>query len=89
MRKNASLSSALKRAARSPEPEPVGTVVAPAAQAHPIAPSRHGKKVISGFFDPAVSRSVRQLALERDASVQQLLEEAITDLLRKYGQRVS
>lgn len=46
--------------------------------------SRRGLKVISGHFDPAVSRQFKQLALERDDTVQGLLAEAINDLFTKY-----
>lgn len=50
----------------------------------PAPPSRRGLKVVSGHFDPAVSRQFRQLALERDETVQGLLAEAINDLFVKY-----
>jgi hypothetical protein len=46
--------------------------------------SRRGLKVISGHFDPAVSRQFKQLALDRDDTVQGLLAEAINDLFVKY-----
>jgi len=48
-------------------------------------PSRIGKKVIAGHFDPAVSKQLRQMALEEDSTVQALLTEAINDLFAKYG----
>lgn len=35
--------------------------------------SRKGKKVIAGYFDPAVSKQLKQLALEHDTTVQALL----------------
>ena len=47
--------------------------------------SRHGKKAIAGFFDPAVSRQLKQIGLEKDRSVQELLREALNDLFQKYG----
>lgn len=50
-------------------------------------PSRQGKKAITGFFDPAVSRQLKQLALEEDTTVQALLSEALNDLFSKYGQK--
>jgi len=49
-----------------------------------IPPSRAGKKVIAGHFDPAVSKQLRQLALEHDSTVQALLTEAINDLFVKH-----
>jgi hypothetical protein len=53
-------------------------------KAMPAPASRRGLKVISGHFDPAVSRQFRQLALEHDNTVQGLLAEAINDLFVKY-----
>ncbi len=35
-------------------------------------PSRQGKKAITGHFDPAVSRQLKQIALDRDTTVQAL-----------------
>jgi len=43
-------------------------------------PSRRQTKHIGGYFDPAVSRQLRQIALEEDATVQDMLGEAL-DLL--------
>jgi cytochrome P450 len=46
--------------------------------------ARQGRKVVSGHFDPAVSKQLRLLALERDTNLQALLAEAINDLFTKY-----
>jgi hypothetical protein len=46
---------------------------------------RRGKKAISGYFSPEVSRALHILALERDTSLQALMGEAFDDLMRKYG----
>ncbi|MEH2373449.1 ribbon-helix-helix domain-containing protein [Nostoc sp.] len=50
-------------------------------------PSRQGKKAITGFFDPAVSRQLKQLALEQDSTVQALLAEALNKLFEEYGKK--
>lgn len=50
-----------------------------------VPPSRVGKRAIAGHFDPAVSKQLKQLALEEDSTVQRLLEEALNDLFSKYG----
>jgi hypothetical protein len=47
-------------------------------------PARQGKKVIAGFFDLAVSRRLKQIGLERDLTIQDLLKEALNDLFRKH-----
>ncbi len=49
------------------------------------APGRAGKKAVSGYFTPDVSRGLHQLALERDTNLQALMGEAFDDLMRKYG----
>jgi shikimate kinase len=52
-----------------------------------VPPSRQGKKAITGFFDPAVSRQLKQLALDDDKTIQILLAEALNDLFVKYNQK--
>jgi hypothetical protein len=49
-----------------------------------VAPSRAGKKPITGFFEPEVSRQIKKVALEKDKTMQELLQEALNDLFRKY-----
>jgi hypothetical protein len=49
-----------------------------------VAPSRTGKKPVTGFFEPEVSRQIKKIALEQDRTMQQLLQEALNDLFRKY-----
>lgn len=48
---------------------------------------RLGKKVIAGHFDPAVSKQLKQIALDQDTTVQNLLAEALNDLFEKYTKR--
>ena len=47
--------------------------------------SRTGQKLIAGHFDPAVSKQLRQIALDENTTVQELLREAINDLFMKKG----
>jgi hypothetical protein len=49
------------------------------------APSRIGKKAITGHFEPAAARQLKMLGVESDRSIQSLLEEALNDLFRKHG----
>jgi len=67
------------------KPQLVAVDAETSATSAAIAPSRQGKKVISGYFDPAASRQLKILAIERDATVQALLEEALNDLFKKHG----
>ena len=75
-----------------------GMKTARAAQAKPVAdmlasidgdvakPSgRGGKKAVSGYFSPEVSRGLHMLALEQGSNLQALMGEAFDDLMRKYG----
>lgn len=48
-------------------------------------PTRAGKKMIGGHFDPAVHKRLKQLALDRDCSIQTLLEEAIDQFMINAG----
>jgi hypothetical protein len=85
MSKKATLSDALRQASGKPEPpkrEPPPTL----ATKMSAGPGRRGKKTIAGFFDPAASRQLRQIALEEGSNVQELLREAINDLFEKRGQ---
>jgi hypothetical protein len=83
--KKPSLSAALREAASRTATEPASAETPPSSAASHKRPSRHGLKVISGHFDPAVSKQLRLLALERDSNVQALLAEAINDLFAKHG----
>ncbi len=84
MSKKTSLTQALRQAS--------GRIETPKEEASPVAskkaavtPGRRGKKTIAGFFDPAASRQLRQIALEEGSNVQELLREAINDLFEKRG----
>jgi hypothetical protein len=89
MNKRANLAAALQTATRGGEAAvAVKGSNAPTATVTPIAsrtPSRIGKKTVAAHFDPAVSKQLRQLGLDRDTSTQALLREAINDLFNKYG----
>jgi hypothetical protein len=76
----------------APSPAPA----APAAQDEPLPPppghkqgfyaaTRAGKKKVTAALRPPDHKRLRQLALERDATTETLLIEAISDLFVKYG----
>lgn len=54
---------------------------APRTHSDRIATRRNAKH-IGGYFDPTVSKQLRQIALEEDSSVQVLLGEAIDMLFQ-------
>lgn len=83
-KQRSSLREALRQAGgKAPPPQPQA-VAAPEVRPS-RTPSRRGKKTIAGFFDPAASRQLRQLALDEGSNVQDLLREAINDLFEKRG----
>ena len=96
MSKKASLAAALQTFDRAPAA--VETSPAKAARSHgeqrrkageestvsTQAPSRAGKKALIGYFDPGVSKQLKQMALDRDGSVQDLLKEALNDFFQKH-----
>ena len=60
----------------------------PLSQSHvKKAPSRAGKKSVTGHFDPEAVRQLKQLALDHDRSLQALLTEALNDVFEKYGKK--
>jgi hypothetical protein len=54
----------------------------PEAPSPHARPSRKSTKHIGGYFDPAVSKQLREIALQEDSSVQALLGEAIDMLFQ-------
>lgn len=89
MKKRATLSSALLaasgRTVAEAERVPGSERVAERSTSSSTVSGRTGKKAIAGFFDPAVSRQLKQIGLERDMAVQELMREAFNDLFEKYG----
>jgi hypothetical protein len=84
MSKRSSLSEALRQAGGKATPPKPQAVAAPETKPSRVH-SRRGKKTIAGFFDPAASRQLRQIALDEGSNVQDLLREAINDLFEKRG----
>jgi hypothetical protein len=84
MSKRSSLSEALRQASGKAVPPRPQVAAAPEVKPTRV-PSRRGKKTIAGFFDPAASRQLKQLALDEGLNVQDLLREAINDLFEKRG----
>lgn len=89
MSKRPSLSAALNEASGKTQPEvkteselESGKLLTVTTSV--IPPSRQGKKAITGHFDPAVSRQLKQIALDNGTSIQALLAEAMNDLFVKH-----
>lgn len=76
----------MARAARKPaspveQDQPLLPIVAPQRQR-----SRVGRKAITGRFDMPVARAFAVLAAKEDRTIEDLLQEAVSDLLAKYKQ---
>ena len=72
----------------TPQPKPVESAVAiteSVDKGKHYRPSRDGTRAITAHADPAVSKQIRQLALDEDTSVQALVHEALNLLFEKYG----
>jgi hypothetical protein len=64
-------------------PEAASPIEAPAkAAGRPAA--RQGKKAVSAYFSPEVSRALNMLAVEHETTLQALMGEAIDLLMRQY-----
>jgi hypothetical protein len=84
-----SLQAVLERQARS------STEAVPTTPGHAEAevrappkfhrPSREGRRLIAGHFDPKVAKQLKLLAAEEETTVQALLEEALDLLFLKKG----
>ena len=48
-------------------------------------PSREGRRLIAGHFNPKVAKQLKLLAAEEETTVQNLLEEALELLFVKKG----
>ena len=82
-RKRGDLATALKQFSARPEPMPARSEPDTSSRSN-RTPGRRGKRCIAAYFDPAASKQLKQLALEKDSSVQELLREAINDLFIKH-----
>jgi antitoxin-like ribbon-helix-helix protein len=78
-----SVEHAARPAAPTPAPKGEGTQTEPTPSYR--AATRAGKKKVTLPLDPEAHRLLRQLALDRDSTVESLLQEAVRDLFTKHG----
>ena len=83
---------------RDPAPSPVaaepeGRASAPIAastgsgsSSSTVAPSRQGKKAMTGYFSPEMSFAMHMTARKHGMSLQDAMAEAFNDWLRKMGE---
>lgn len=89
-RKGSLLALRDREAAPSPATaEPEGRATAPIAGStgtSPVAPSRQGKKAMTGYFSPEMSFAMHMTARRHGMSLQDAMAEAFNDWLRKMGE---
>lgn len=92
--KRPSLAETMRHAVAAPEPVSAPPTAAATKPTSPepaggaagyYAATRQGKKKVTAALEPADHKRLRQLGLERDATNEALLTEAISDLFAKYG----
>jgi len=75
---------------RDSTPSPVATEpearTAPPITSSPVAPSRQGKKAMTGYFSPEMSFAMHMTARKHGMSLQDAMAEAFNDWLRKMGE---
>jgi len=74
--------------AEAAAPLPPSPAPAPGEQEKFYRPSRDGRRLIAGHFDPKVAKQLKLLAAEEETTVQALLEEALNLLFIKKGKDV-
>ncbi|OHV14806.1 hypothetical protein BK022_23725 [Methylorubrum extorquens] len=67
-------------------PAPAEAPEAIAAPAAALAPSRKGKVVISGYFDPAVRQQLAILAIKQNRSQAALMADALNLLFERHSE---
>jgi hypothetical protein len=83
------LDTAALAAASVAQPDPVQLATATPVNAptkiEHWRPSRVGKVAIQGYFPEETRRELKMLAVRQDRTVEDLLGEAVADVLRKYA----
>ena len=74
-----------QRAERTKVAEPTGFEPMAEGTTPERPAARQGKKAVSAYFSPEVSRGLNVLAAENETTLQALLGEAIDLLMRQYG----
>lgn len=92
-RKGSLLALRDREPAPTPKPEAPGkAATVPAAatststNSSPTAPSRQGKKAMTGYFSPEMSFAMHMTARKNGMSLQDAMGEAFNDWLRKMGE---
>lgn len=88
---------ALTSLAHNPKPAPIAAAAPEPiseAEAEPMLPmtapkvqrSRQGRKAVTVYVTPEMSRAIKILAAKSDRPLEDIAREAFNDLLRKHGE---
>jgi hypothetical protein len=72
--------------AAAPVAPSAGTAAASSSSGSAVAPSRQGKKAMTGYFSPEMSFAMHMTARKHGMSLQDAMAEAFNDWLRKMGE---
>lgn len=78
--------SAPSAVAAEPEGRASGSIASSSAGSNTVAPSRQGKKAMTGYFSPEMSFAMHMTARKHGMSLQDAMAEAFNDWLRKMGE---
>lgn len=78
-----SLQAVLDQTAKTVGAEPTVPSTSPGGKFY--RPSREGRRLIAGHFEPKVAKELKMLAVEEETTVQALLGEALQLLFVKRG----
>ncbi len=87
VKKPKDLKSALGKASEPPQPDKKVEKIPDNQPKYPVAQSRIGTRTIAGHFPVEVAIQLKKLAASEDATVQDLLSEALNLLFEKYGEK--
>jgi len=65
---------------------PIASSGGTATGSSPVAPSRQGKKAMTGYFSPEMSFAMHMTARKHGMSLQDAMAESFNDWLRKMGE---
>ena len=72
--------------AATPIARSTGVGTGSSSSSSPVAPSRQGKKAMTGYFSPEMSFAMHMTARKHGMSLQDAMAEAFNDWLRKMGE---
>ena len=87
MKRPVNLDEALDKSAplRNPPPATPKTKTPAATAASTRQANRVGKTQIAGYFSAENSRTLKQIALDQSSTVQDLIEEGLRAVFKRYG----